>query len=197
MGEGETAGRDSVPDNLRLVAPSVEYRDSYIAALREHQAQGRFLDSRHVDNDIARIERDFASLVRSLRAATDPAKLQPGHVPETFFWLIDGAGEVVGRSSIRHELSDEPALRDIGHIGYDIRPSRQGRGYGRAILGLTLREARRLGMTGAVLVTCDSNNLPSKRIIEHWNGRFERAVPLPGRSYTRLRYWVPLDQGPA
>jgi predicted acetyltransferase len=175
-----------------LVAPSAAYRDSYIAALREHQAQGRFLDNRHIDNDVGALVRDFDRLVRALLNATDPAFVKPGFVPETFLWMIEGrTNELVGRSSIRHQLSDEPSLRDIGHVGYDIRPSRQGLGYGRSILGLTLDEARRLGMD-RVLVTCDSNNMRSKAIIEHWGGVFERAVPLAGREYLRLRYWIDL-----
>lgn len=177
---------------LALVAPSLEYRDSYIAALREHQAQGRFLDNRHIDNDVGALTRDFERLVRALRNASDPAYVKPGFVPETFLWMIESrTNDLVGRSSIRHQLSDEPTLRDIGHIGYDVRPSRQGRGYGKAILGLTLDEARRLGMERA-LVTCDSNNMRSKTIIEHWGGVFERSVPLAGREYVRLRYWIDL-----
>jgi predicted acetyltransferase len=177
---------------LVLVAPSLDYRDSYIAALREHQAQGRFLDNRHIDNDVGALTRDFERLVRALRNAADPAYVKPGFVPETFLWMIESrTNDLVGRSSIRHQLSDEPTLRDIGHIGYDVRPSRQGRGYGKAILGLTLDEARRLGMERA-LVTCDSNNMRSKTIIEHWGGVFERSVPLAGREYVRLRYWIDL-----
>jgi predicted acetyltransferase len=182
-----TSAAHSTP---RLVKPDAAYRVSYIAALREHQAEGRFLDSRHVLNDAGRLERDFDSLVRSLLAADDPQKLPPGKIRETFFWLVDG-DELVGRSSIRHALSDEPALRDIGHIGYDVRPSRKGRGYGTAALGLTLEEARAFGMP-RVMLTCDSSNLPSKKIIEHWGGKFERAIALPGRNYTRLRYWITL-----
>jgi predicted acetyltransferase len=175
---------------LTLVRPSIEYRNSYIEALREHQAQGRFLDNRHIDNDIGVLTRDFDRLVRALRDAEDPARVKPGFVPETFLWMVEArTGDLVGRSSIRHQLSDEPSLRDIGHIGYDVRPSRQGRGYGKAILGLTLDEARRLGME-RVLVTCDSNNMRSKTIIEHWGGVFESAVPLPGREHVRLRYWI-------
>jgi predicted acetyltransferase len=177
---------------LTLVRPSVHYRDSYIDALREHQAQGRFLDNRHIDNDVGVLTRDFERLVRALLVSEDRARVKPGFVPETFLWMIEArTDELVGRSSIRHELSDEPSLRDLGHIGYDVRPSRQGRGYGKAILGLTLEVARTLGME-RVLVTCDSNNLRSKAIIEHWRGVFEKSVPLAGRDYERLRYWIDL-----
>lgn len=183
------------PAELRLVRPSLAYRDSYIAALREHQAQGRFLDSRHIDNDVGALSRDFDRLVRALLDAAIPERVKTGFVPETFLWMIETrTNELVGRSSIRHALSDEPSLRDIGHIGYDIRPSRQGRGYGKTILGLTLEEAKKLGME-RVLVTCDSNNMRSKTIIEHWGGVFERSVLLAGREYTRLRYWIDLKGG--
>jgi predicted acetyltransferase len=176
---------------LQLIRPTTRLRDSYLAALAEHQAQGRFLDNRHMENDPHVLRRDFGAFVAALVGAEDPRNVRPGFVPETFFWLVDAADEVVGRASIRHALSEEPTLRDIGHIGYDIRPSRQGRGYGSAILGLTLAEARRLRMP-RVLVTCDAINRKSKAIIEHWGGVLETTVPLPGRSYGRLCYWIDL-----
>ena len=181
---------DAVAADVFLSAPDEQYRDSYIASLREHQAQGRFLSSRQVFNDLEMLEADFPRFVARLRKGADPLYVAAGNVPETFFWLIERAtGDVVGRSSIRHELSDEPALRDIGHIGYDIRPSKQRRGFGNAILGLTLIEARRFGMD-RVLLTCNATNVASKLIIERWGGVFERAAPLPGREERRLRYWI-------
>ncbi len=181
---------DAVAADVFLSAPDERYRDSYIATLREHQAQGRFLSSRQLFNDLDALEADFPLFVANLRKGADPAHVAPGNVPESFFWLIERASnDVVGRSSIRHALSDEPSLRDIGHIGYDIRPSKQRRGYGNAILGLTLIEARRFGMD-RVLLTCNATNLASKRIIEHWGGVFERSAPLPGREDVRLRYWI-------
>ena len=175
---------------LSLVVPTVAYRDSYIEMLKEHQAEGRFIDSRHIDNDVRRLGNDFDAFVASLLAAADPAQVRKGNVPEHFYWLIQ-ENEVVGRSQLRREISDAPHLRDLGHIGADIRPTAMRRGLGKKILTLTLEHARAYRMD-KVLVTCDSWNEASIRIIQSNGGIFDAAVPLPGRNYKRLRYWITL-----
>lgn len=110
-------------------------------------------------------------------------------MPQTIYWLIDGE-EFIGRSSLRHELT--PALLEIGgHIGYEIRPSRRRRGYGRAILRLTLEEARGRGLS-EVLVTCDTDNVGSRKIIEANGGRFADERPGPPGARPTRRYWIPL-----
>jgi predicted acetyltransferase len=173
-----------------LVEPDVRHKDSYISMLLEHQARGRFLDSRQIDNNVARLERDFIAFVDSLAAAHDLNRLRPGRIPEYHYWLISD-NDVVGRSTLRPTLSDAPEFRDLGHIGYDVRPSAEGHGFGKRALHLTLARAQTLGLK-RVLLTCDSSNAASKRIIESSRGEFEGAVPIAGRSYQRLRYWITL-----
>ena len=51
-----------------------------------------------------------------------------------------------------------------------MRPLERGKGYGTALLGLTLRKACEIGLR-EVLVTCDSGNIASVRIIEKNGGR--------------------------
>jgi len=47
-------------------------------------------------------------------------------------WWVDGS-ELLGRLSIRHELTD--ALRELGgHIGYVVRPSACRQGHANAML---------------------------------------------------------------
>jgi predicted acetyltransferase len=171
----------------RLVRPEVSFRDSYIEAVREHQPPGRFVDSRYVGGDPARLARDFAGFVHDLLDRERPASIL-GRVPEAFYWLIDG-DEYVGQASFRDFPPDDPGLREVGHIGYDVRPSRQGQGYGIAILGAMLDEMRARGVSH-VYVNCDEDNAPSRRVIEHWNGVFEGSIAIPGRSARRRRYRI-------
>ena len=169
---------------LRLVSPADEYRDSYLAALREFQAEGRY-----ADKDLAELARDFPAYVRGLCGRADRAHVAPGRVPETVLWLVDG-GTYVGRLSIRHELNEYLSLIG-GHIGYDIRPSLRRRGYGMQILRLALPHARALGLA-RVLVTCDETNIASRKIIEANGGLLENAVTEPGAAEATLRFWITL-----
>ncbi len=132
----------------------------------------------------------FDRWLRNCERARDEATVAPGMVPATGFCLVSGE-RVVGRASLRHRLN-EALLLWGGHIGYAIRPSERRKGYGTAALRLTLIEARPLGLR-QVLVTCDSDNVGSQRIIER-NGRvLENEVVVPELPKPKLRYWIALD----
>ncbi len=166
-----------------LTRPRAIYKDSYLAALRELQAEGLSLKY-----DISTLEKDFDSFVKELREKENLVKQQA--VPETILWLIDKS-EYIGRISIRHKLN-ERLLSSEGNIGYEIRPSKRESGYGRAILTLGLKEAKELGMS-EVLITCDSENTASKRIIEANGGVFENEVWVEKEKVYVLRYWIYLQ----
>jgi predicted acetyltransferase len=164
-----------------LAESSVTYQDSFIQSVQEFQAEGRQLHY-----DLNSITGDFGAFVQELHDKKDRSKLKPGIVPGSDFWLIDN-NEFIGRLSLRHELN-ENLLMVGGHIGYEIRPSKRRRGYGTEILRLGLEKAKELGLR-RVLVTCDEDNVGSKKIIEHNGGQFENAIQIEGDNVRKLRYW--------
>jgi predicted acetyltransferase len=121
----------------------------------------------------------------------DRARLKSGRVPASEFWLSDD-DKFIGRLSLRHELN-EYLLKMGGHIGYEIRPSKRRQGYGTEILRLGLEKARELGLL-KVLVTCDEDNIGSKKIIEHNGGIFENAIEIEGDPVKNLRYWIVIQR---
>jgi len=132
-----------------------------------------------------------ASLAEYLRSLVDMSGgrgLRPEWVPMTTHWLLDTAGDVVGVSRLRHWLT--PALLEHGgHIGYYVRPSQRGKGYGALLLKLTLQAARELGIEGPYLLTVDSANVASVKVIEANSGRLEdERLDSAGSPYGR--YWI-------
>ena len=91
---------------------------------------------------------------------------------------------------LRHEVN-EHLLQMGGHIGYDIRPSRRRQGYGKLILKYGLDRAKILGLE-RVLLTCDEDNLGSRRIIESHAGMLENIIEVEQWSAKVCRYWIHL-----
>lgn len=176
---------------MELRLPSAEYKASFIEAVREYQEYPThtFRDEKYRLLSTSELESDFDAFISREASNRRGENLPEGHVPCTDYWLIDNE-EFIGRVSIRHHLNDA-LLRLGGHIGYDIRPGRRGRGYGNAILRLTLPKAKELGIKRA-LVTCDATNIASRKIIEKNGGVLENRVGNPETGIDKLRFWIAL-----
>jgi predicted acetyltransferase len=114
--------------------------------------------------------------------------LKEGLVPATFL-IAENDGNLVGRTSIRHELND--FLMSVGgHIGYGVRPSYRRQGFATEILRQSLTYIHGLGVA-EVLVTCDEENLGSIKVIESQGGILENKVESDGT--LKRRYWITKD----
>ena len=156
--------------------------------MSEFAAEGRAGDGSGIGDDLARwsgrwsTDEGFAAYVAE-KVAEKETVSRPGWVLCTNLWWVDDAGEYVGRMSLRHELN-EGLLELGGHIGYDVRRSRRRHGHATAMLRAVLPLAHDLGIDPALL-TCDTDNLGSRRVIERCGGVLE------DQRRGKLRYWVP------
>ncbi len=170
----------------KLVRPSVEFRDSFLEALKEYHKEGLY-----TCYDYKRIAEDFEEFVKILRANKGyPHKnyqewVEP--VPETVLWLVKD-GHYIGTVDIRHRINWH-LERWGGHIHFDIRPSMKGLGFGKKILQKALPFVNYLGIDRA-LVTVDPENRPAIRIIEFAGGVLKDETPKTDRFPNRLRYWI-------
>ncbi len=170
---------------IKLVRPSVEFKDSFLKALVEFQNEGL---PWVMDLKVDELRRDFDRFVQAeLNKRTLWTKDTP--VDETELWAI--LNDVyVGRISIRHKLNADLHLMG-GHIGYDTRPSYRERGIANAMLKLALPIAKQLGIKEALL-TCNESNLPSIKVIEKNGGVLkETRLQFEGGPMKRY-YWIQL-----
>lgn len=110
-----------------------------------------------------------------------------GMVPETTYFCLDlDRNMFVGAITIRHYLT-ENLKHNGGHIGDGIRPSERRKGYGSAMIGLALKEAKKMGIT-KVLMCCDKRNIASAKSIMNNGGILENEVKIDG--VIKQRYWI-------
>jgi predicted acetyltransferase len=174
-----------------LSEPVVTVHQSFLAAMAEFAAEGRGqVDERSALGDEMRdfgaswtTPAGFAAYVAWLRTQPVAEASRPaGWVPWSPRWWIDG-DEYLGRIQIRHELT--PKLLEVGgHIGYDVRRSARRQGHATAMLAAALPILAAVGVRSALL-TCDNDNIASRKVIEANGGVLE------GERNGSLRFWVP------
>lgn len=110
-----------------------------------------------------------------------------GIVPETTYFCLDiDKNMFVGAITIRHYLREKLKYNG-GHIGDGIRPSERRKGYGSAMIGFALDEAKKMGIS-KVLMCCDKKNIASAKSIMNNGGKLENEVDIDG--IIIQRYWI-------
>jgi predicted acetyltransferase len=175
-----------------LISPTVDVQASFLRAMAEHRAEGRGLPSDEsnvgmylrVYGAVWDDRAEFAGFVDDLMAQESAETPRPAlFVPTTSVWWVEG-DEYLGRLGIRHRLAPGRAGQRNGHIGYDVRPSARRQGHATAMLAAALPIAASLGLS-RVLITCDEDNVASRRTIERNGG------VLHDQFDEKLRFWLP------
>ena len=190
-----------VPPHRRYHASWLAAHDEFVEAGEGHRdGEGFWVEPADRDHPGVAFTRDeletAAGFDRWVRYRLDRARPEvprpTGHVPSSVLWIGgDDPDEYLGSLSIRHALT--PYLLEVaGHVGYSVRPTARRRGVATEALRLALPEAARLGLD-RVLVTCDTDNVASARVIEANGGVLEDVRGV------KRRYWVatapPPDDG--
>ncbi|MEO7572483.1 MAG: GNAT family N-acetyltransferase [Acidimicrobiales bacterium] len=131
----------------------------------------------------------WSTYLRALAAQRTGTDLPPRFVAHTFL-VAEVDGEIVGRTSIRHELNEFLA-HEGGHIGYCVLPDRRRRGHATEILRQSLARAKQLGIERA-LVTCEDDNVGSATVIERCGGQLDSVVHDTESGKPKRRYWIDL-----
>jgi predicted acetyltransferase len=172
---------DKVTSKLSLMEPNATWQAAFLAMAAEYAAAGDLRYQGAVT--------DFAGYLQRVADDAVGSRLPPGYVRQTTYWGVEGT-RIVGGIRLRYDLT--PMLCQLGgHVGYDIRPSMRGQGYGTLLLTLTLVRARQAGLT-RVLITCDTANIASARVIEKNGGRLVYQGPIEGHAEPISHYLIDL-----
>jgi len=120
---------------------------------------------------------DLASGAVTLRldrvVPSDPSR---GYVPYYHFQILTAEGTDVGHINFRVGSTDHVRLY-AGHIGFMVHEQFRGHGYARQACEAISPLVRAVSST--VLITCNPDNLPSRRTIERLGAQFIDEVEVP------------------
>lgn len=116
---------------------------------------------------------------QELRLVLDLYAIQPAHkVPAYHFRMVRSATmEELG--TIRLRVGSTRHLEMYaGHIGYAVHPPHRGHRYAYRSVRLLIPLARRLGLD-PLWITCEPNNIASRRTLEIAGAQFVEIVEVP------------------
>jgi|GEM_PF-1552594 len=153
---------ENLAHDFSLVPPHSRYRDTVLEAAREMHPEGWMLtlDPAWKDHEFSRYVEDLEAR-RQLRNDTQ--------VPDTTYWAVCN-GEYLGRITVRHEINIWVGSVG-GHVGYEVRPKFRRRGLGAAMLKKFIPILRDMNFV-QVLITCDEDNLASRKVAESAGARY-------------------------
>jgi predicted acetyltransferase len=163
-----------VDQELELVAPQRRYLDEVLAACRHPLTLQNSPDQSRVTRE---------SLLDFLKAAPlgrHPGDSRGASAPSYHFWMrLNDASPVRIAGGIGLRIGDSPNIVNlIGHIGYHVYPAVRGRHLAERSCRLLLPLARQHGLK-ALWITCNPDNLASRRTCERLGATLVDTVPVP------------------
>lgn len=139
-----------------------------------------------VPNAIRRFDyHDFHNYINHM----DNKAEENGFVPYTTYFCLDEDRNIfVGAVNIRHYLNDSLLLNG-GHIGDGVRPSERRKGIATKMIGLALKECKKIGLD-KVLMVCDKKNVGSAKSIVKNGGILENEITVDG---IVQRFWIKIQ----
>lgn len=176
-----------------LARPDARQVASFIAAMKEGYSRDTLRPE--TPQSITLVEADPDGFLRSQLSPPRTVILPDGStgqaVPSTVLWWVEG-DEFLGSFHIRHELNE--ALSKVGgHLGYAVRPGARSQGHASAILAAGLDWVRTNLPLKRVLLTVNTANAHSIRVVEKNGGVHTATLPhiwRPGEQI--MHFWIEL-----
>jgi predicted acetyltransferase len=163
-----------VDEELELIPPTRDLADAFLASCRHPTTLQQ-------SPDLAEMTRrqilDFVAACPNGRQEADPAC---GSLPCYHFWMrLRDHPElpIAGGIGLRIGNSYETVMY-YGHVGYHVYPHARGHNYARRACQLLFPLASRHGLS-PLWITCNPDNIASRRTCEKLGGQLVEIVPVP------------------
>lgn len=169
---------------MKLIELNSDFKEEFLDFANDYESSE--------ENRYSNAIYDFEAFIEKLSKGKEKENLPPEFVPGIQYFMVDGK-RIVGSIRFRYYLNNK-LKNEGGHIGYDIRPSERRRGYGTLILKLVLEKVIEKGLK-EILITCDSDNTGSRKIIEKNGGIFIDEVLSDNSKKNISRFKIILAPG--
>jgi len=168
-----------------LIEPNIRYKNHYIEMIDEFKTVNEVPTIWVLKKDYS----DFNAMVRELINLSKGIGIPKGFVPSTTYWVYnDKTNKILGATNIRHNLNDL-FLKFWGHVGFEVRPSERGKGYGTIILELAIKECKKMNIE-RVMLGCYKDNIASAKTILKNGGILEDEIIEDNTGKIIQRYWI-------
>ncbi|MGB0646093.1 MAG: GNAT family N-acetyltransferase [Bradymonadia bacterium] len=176
----KTTKKEATPG--QLVKLDNSHQDMFQTFIGEFEPEKDPLHGYFID-----VNAPFETVLEILEGYETGDPLPEGWVPSTtWFWMHENT--IKGVINLRHWLT--PGLEAHGgHIGYTVAPSHRRQGIATAMLAGTLARTKELNIE-RVLVSCDAENIGSRRAIEINGGVLQREEWDETLKRTSNFYWI-------
>ncbi len=125
---------------------------------------------------------DVNSYLHTLILNSQGEALSDG-LPRTSTYFCVQNNEIIGAIRYRHG-TNEYIERVIGHVGYETKPTARGKGVAQLMLNWIQKNI----LKANIIVTCEINNVASKKVIERCNGKYINQIYSPEKKAEVLRF---------
>lgn len=110
----------------------------------------------------------------------------PEDWPKTSTFFCIENDEILGVIRVRHGTT--PYIeRVVGHVGYETKPTARGKGVAKLMLSWLQQNI----ISQTVIITCESNNIASRKVIESCSGKFINEIYSHEKNAEVMRYQLP------
>lgn len=170
---------------MELLKPNKDYKNEYIKFIKQVREYNE-VESSYPYDKLIFLKYHFDKYLEFLEHISAYPK---GDIviPMKHYWAVEN-NIIVGRITLRVNSTEE-LFEYIGNIGYLVAPEERNKGYATEMLRLVKFEAREQGYR-KLLLTCNKNNLNSKKVIEKNDGIFLDEIYWEEKNMRNLRYEI-------